>query len=276
MDLADELDQLCIREVLDQDSRPLFVIDLDPDDEESPNAGNIVKPVFVNSALRLHQRLLDVVTGAEVADESLASGASLYKDFRSWVIGVTKHDDSKDIFPLFFEFGNLLWTGSTVRRRWRLISGNMLWKQNAPSRDISSGPIEVAAGPASVVPRKADGSQIASQKASLIAPDGTTNSYTRETLGSSKQAERLVFSKTSVDSSSGNSSGNKSGISLSGPEKACPDWTADQPKGTLTPHMEFARSIDWSLTGLGSMSSWSPELRQIANLAMGDPHPVSV
>jgi hypothetical protein len=271
-----ELDQLHVREVFDADSRPAFIIDLDPDDEVSSITGLVLKPVFVNSALRLHQRLLDVVTGVEVTDKPGLADAPTYKDFKSWVMSMTKHDDSKDVFPLFFEFENLLWTGSTVRRRWRIITGNMLWKQNISSRDISSGPIEVAISGTSVVSRKADGSQVASEKASIGASDGTSNSYSQGVPSSSKQAERLEFSKTSLGSSSANSSGGKSGISLSRPEKACPDWTAEHPKGKLTPHIEFARSINWGSTGLGAMSSWSPELRQIANLAMGDPHPISV
>jgi hypothetical protein len=271
MDEANELDQLNVTEVFDADSRPAFIIDLDPDDEGSPATG-LLKPAFVNSALRLHQRLLDVVTGVEATDKPVSANAPTYKDFRSWVTSTTKHDDSKDVFPLFFEFENLLWTGSTVRRRWRIISGNMLWKQNVPLSDISSGPIEAAVAGTPVVSRKANESQIASERAS----DGTSNSGSKGVPNSSKQAERLDFSKTSLGSSSGNSSGVKSGISLSRPEKACPDWTAEDPKGTLTAHMELARSINWASTGLGAMSSWSPELRQIANLAMGDPHPISV
>jgi len=63
-----ELDALGIREVLDQDSRPTFVLDLDPD-EDKHNSLNSILPVFCNSALRLHERLLDSVTG-KVTDES--------------------------------------------------------------------------------------------------------------------------------------------------------------------------------------------------------------
>jgi hypothetical protein len=196
---------------------------------------------------------------------------------------VTKHDDSKDVFPLFFEYQDLLWTGSTVRRRWRLISGNMLWKQNAPSRDFASGgPIEVAVGSISAarqMKEHPDGASAPSDKASTVPSSGTSASYTGLTLASSKQAERLNFSKTSktsVQSSSGSSSNNKPGITLSGSDKACPDWTAAKPKGQLTPHMQFARSIDWDATPLGPMSTWSREFRQIMNLMMANPHPISM
>ncbi|KIW00739.1 uncharacterized protein PV09_07723 [Verruconis gallopava] len=282
-DPARELDQLTVRELLDQDSRPSFIIDLDPDADESPNRGSVLKPVFSNSALRLHQRLFDVITGAEIlTNTSSSSGSRAYQDFKVWATGITKHDDSKDIYPLFHEFEDLLWTGSTIRRRWRLISGNMLWKQNVPSRTLASGgPIEVASGSFSSSERQrteqSEGQS--SDRVSVNPSDATSWSYTGQTLASSKQAERLNFtkaSKTSGESSSGNSSRQTQSIILSVPEKACADWTAENPKGHLTEHMKFARSINWGATPLGPMSSWSREFRQIVNLAMSNPHPISV
>lgn len=51
-----------------------------------------------------------------------------------------------------------------------------------------------------------------------------------------------------------------------------PDWTASLPVGDLSPHVIFARSIDWAATPLGDMNSWTRELRQVCNLLMGNPH----
>jgi hypothetical protein len=39
--------------------------------------------------------------------------------------------------------------------------------------------------------------------------------------------------------------------------------TLAQPEGFLSPHVMFARSIDWASTPLGDMSTWSAELRQV-------------
>jgi len=36
-----------------------------------------------------------------------------------------------------------------------------------------------------------------------------------------------------------------------------PDWTVPNPEGELSPHVIFARSVDWSVTPLGDMSSWN-------------------
>ncbi|RMZ73233.1 sensory transduction histidine kinase [Pyrenophora seminiperda CCB06] len=54
------------------------------------------------------------------------------------------------------------------------------------------------------------------------------------------------------------------------------DWTHEHPPLRLTPHAAWARSIDWASTPLGPMSSWSSQLRSIANLVMQDPRPAVI
>jgi len=51
------------------------------------------------------------------------------------------------------------------------------------------------------------------------------------------------------------------------------DWTDEPPPAKLTPHVVWARSIDWANTPLGPMSSWSPCLRSNASLIMQDVRP---
>lgn len=54
------------------------------------------------------------------------------------------------------------------------------------------------------------------------------------------------------------------------------DWTNELPPLKMTPHVAWARSIDWSQTPLGPMASWSSQLRSIANLVMQDSRPAVV
>ncbi|KAI4929088.1 hypothetical protein J4E85_005712 [Alternaria conjuncta] len=54
------------------------------------------------------------------------------------------------------------------------------------------------------------------------------------------------------------------------------DWTDELPPLRLSRHAAWARSIDWASTPLGPMSSWSSQLRSIANLVMQDPRPAVV
>ncbi|KAM0321340.1 hypothetical protein ACHAQA_010169 [Verticillium albo-atrum] len=112
--------------LLDQDARPTFVLDLDPDDEVTDGGAKHILPIFCNTALRLHEKLLDAALGrADPAGQVGASEDTAHR-FRSWAAGVTKFDNSGDVFPLSFEFQGIIWTGSTVRKRWRLVSGNLL------------------------------------------------------------------------------------------------------------------------------------------------------
>ncbi|KAI0121090.1 aerobic respiration control sensor protein arcB [Xylariales sp. AK1849] len=258
-----EFDSLSVTEVLDQDSRPTFVIDLDPDEDAVVNASGIV-PVFCNSALRLHALLLDVVVGNGTAVED-PNIAPTYTDFRSWATGVTKFDDSKDVFPLSFLYSEMLWTGSTVGKRWRLISGN-LWNPGISVRELSI--------------TSAGGSRAASEKSSLKPSVASTNeSFTNTamtTLPSARQ-QRLPYAQpTATSSGSTGCTSQTKKILLAAPEKIVADWTVPKPRGILPPHIAFARTVRWDATPLGPMEKWSAELRQTVNLVMSNPFPAAL
>lgn len=51
------------------------------------------------------------------------------------------------------------------------------------------------------------------------------------------------------------------------------DWTDVLPPLMSSPHIKWARSIDWSQTPLGSLYTLSSQLHSIANLVMQDPRP---
>ena len=157
---ASGMDGLRVAEVLDADSRPTFVIDLDPD-EELPKPLNGVKPllaVFSNAALRTHERLFESIIGADArgfnprdigpeTDHDTTACDAAFVAFKKWATGVTPHDETGDIFPLSFLYADMLWTGSTVQKRWRVISGNRLWRDTGPLHNLSSGsPPDVATG----------------------------------------------------------------------------------------------------------------------------------
>jgi hypothetical protein len=119
----EELAGVSLREVLDQDSRPTFVLDLDSDYIDYGSDHEAIQPLFCNAALRQHNRLLDSIAdpNAEVTGDE--DNGTTYQEFMSWATGATKFDDSRDVFPLTLTYHNLLWTGSTIRRRWRIVSG---------------------------------------------------------------------------------------------------------------------------------------------------------
>lgn len=285
---GDELNGLAVREVLDADSRPTFVLDLDPDDNNCSDAvkDHAILPVFCNTSLRLHETLFDAIIGLGAHGITSAKENTTYEDFKRWVTGVTPHDDSKDVFPLAFLYGDMLWTGLTVRRRWRLISGNRLWRaEDGPSLDLSSGaPLEVATGGVEVEQaaettllgtiQPVQKTQPAADVGGAAVTPGTTVVATSTTLVSAEEEEAqptkpYYFRRESGKSSNDTGGSAQSGsITLGAPEKAVADWTAPKPKGILSPHVQYAREVNWANTPLGPMKNWSPEFRQLANLCM--------
>ncbi|CAH0035094.1 unnamed protein product [Clonostachys rhizophaga] len=315
--VLEELDDVHLRDVLDADSRPTFVIDLDPD-LEAPDCDKYLLPVFCNAALRLHERLYDSLVGREaqgvpLEDPLFTSPAALgltsvqhhvqlsssYQEFKLWAAGVTTHDDSKDVYPLCFLYGDFMWSGSTVRKRWRLISGNRLWRaaEASGTRDLSSGILpEVATGGVRAKrakrsreePTTANPQALAEQPPAAAAsakPATRQQDSASQTATSTLVSSRLPFTSTSFcyqetptgssDETKG-SSHSAGSLTLSRPEKAVTDWTVLEPKGILSAHLQFARSVNWASTPLGPMEKWSPEFRQLANLCMGNPHPAAL
>ncbi|GKU21771.1 unnamed protein product [Fusarium langsethiae] len=289
-DIADDLDRLNIRDILNADSRPTFIIDLDPDDE-SPLPSNVIQPVFCNTSLTTHERLFDSVRGEGTSDRQTESVS--YSEFLRWATSITKQDDSKDVYPLFFLYKDLLWTGSTVAKRWRLISGNRQWQRTAPPETLSSSALSRAStpgirdhdqqkqegtGPAKQHPEPEAKNNIFQSPTEMIAPEipsvGSTLVVSTQRKESLKSWWRGGTSKGSSDRITGSSSSGS--FVLGKPEKAVADWTVAKPKGYLTPYIKLLRDIDWASTPLGHMDTWSPELRQVANLVITNPHPASL
>lgn len=254
----DEFSAVNVVELLDQDSRPTFVIDLDPD--EAIGATQIV-PVFCNTALRLHERLLDAIVGSRDGNGPDKDDDG-YKAFSSWATGVTKFDDSKDVFPLSFMFFGMLWTGSTVRKRWRLISGNALGA-SPPTRDLS-GVSAMASQPTPTIPHTPS------------RPVTAASTTEVATSGSAQQAQRHPFKTEQTSSESTALSSQSKRLVLAAPDRVCSDWTAAEPKGVLSAHVAYARTVAWENTPLGAMKQWTREFRQVVNLVMGNPYPAAV
>ncbi|KAF2028661.1 putative histidine kinase HHK16p [Setomelanomma holmii] len=259
-----ELDSLSLKEILDQDSRPTFVLDLDPDFV----VGNVVRPIFCNAALQLHDRLLDSVTGA--TEENLSNtglgGTTTYEDFRNWATGISRFNDSKDIFPLTLHYQGLLWTGSTVRQRWRIISGNALFQTS----DIPIGNLH-AAPPTSFRARQHEPRPADPIKKLASAATVPTDTVLPLVVQQSETASVSLSKNTSKDTS-----GTSSSVTLATPDDATPDWTVSSVTGIISEHVAFARKVDWGNTPLGPMDDWSVQFRELANLVMRNPFPCAL
>ncbi|KAH6625245.1 hypothetical protein C7974DRAFT_312570 [Boeremia exigua] len=258
-----ELDSLSLKEVLDEDSRPTFIIDLDPD---FVNEDSTIHPIFCNAALKLHSRLLDSITEPPVAVHSSNPTTATHDEFRSWVTSVSRSNSSKDVFPLTLLYQGLLWTASTIRRRWRIISGNALYRASDIPRKGLSDALPVR-------PRLIKRDSEAAKARRAAAPAATVPTNSPPSIYPAPESASTTLTNTL---SSKSNAGSGAAVTISTPDDVVPDYTAAKPKGILTEHIIFFRSFDWASTPLGDMNTWSSSLREIVNLVIRSPYPCAL
>lgn len=260
-----ELDSLSLKEILDQDSRPTLVLDLDPDYVFGDKRA--IRPIFSNFALRQHHQLLDNVTGTPDEDGKSDDDAKSYLKFYDWATGVSRFNDAKEIFPITFQYRNLLWTASTIRQRWRIISGNALFQtSDIPRGDLMSAPLSKS--------KRGRNHSMLKNPAQAHPREVVVENVLKETpvLLPSETPSITLSKNTSKDTS-----GTSSSVTLATPNNIVPDWTVSDPRGGILPdHIKFVRKMDWSNTPLGPMHKWSVQFRELVNLLMRNPHPAAL
>lgn len=146
------LDDIGITELLETDTRPTFVLDLKT---PGPN-GDRMNIIFCNASARFFDDIRTVVrteTFYPVApkspslNESLASASTLHgsepssepseaDQFQEWATRLSGIDG--DTFLPSYTFHGLLWTSTTLRQRWRIVSASQV--PNQRKRSQSSRP----------------------------------------------------------------------------------------------------------------------------------------
>jgi len=192
------------------------------------------EPVFSNDALRSNYSLTSAIGQKYNTNSPPTSPKLSSAEFKTWIQESAQHEKSNTHFPRTFSFFGLIWTAFTIRR-WTIISGS---GSNQETKGISGN-----------LPLRSE------------SPNVPQLDLSRENRLSRTRNASIPRSLPQHQSPAFVTPGT-------------PDWTLPQPSGDLSPHIIFARSIDWASTPLGDMSSWSREFRQVANLLMGNPHPV--
>lgn len=112
--------QVGITELLDQDERLTFVIDLADQANFEPGPLNTV---FANVALKSTGGLYDLVCGKTDQSSPGLAAATAFTEFKNWATSYVRNHQSLDIgLPSFFYLGTT-WTCCTLRKRLRLIKG---------------------------------------------------------------------------------------------------------------------------------------------------------
>ncbi|KAL0935404.1 histidine kinase hhk13p [Colletotrichum truncatum] len=250
-------------ELLEQDERPTFIIDL-------ANPVNTLRSalhlLYANAALRASVGVLELLS---VEGEEAAKNPQ-YTHFKAWVMSFVKNQESMDVCLPSHSYGGITWTCSTLRKRFRFVSGNLSAVSTAPD---SPGPL---AEEAAVLEQRSRGptppqsnnvqmddepdyfGDIASESHELddaqtgddcVMVDDGERHHTDEFT---QQVFQAAFMKPSFD------------------------WTRIQITPDLNKHILFCRNTDWASTPLGPIEHWGADLRAMANMVMGSPHPAAM
>jgi len=279
------LGSIGIIELLEQDERPTFIIDIANPINFSPGPLQIV---FANASLRAYESILEMVTGKADLDSPGVAVTNDFPEFKAWVLSFVRNGESLDVCLPSFSYGGVSWSCSTLRRRLRLISAS----GNSLQSNVTSG--------------SSNGALSASSHFSERLRNPTTQHLARSPLVESSEPSDYFGDAVPPQTSTAGSSplqiissppheGDEDGsipkqamiaaqsaalttevMQARYPESSSFDWTRLPMSAALPRHIQFAKSIDWAATPLGPMESWSFDLRAMCNLIMGSPHPAAM
>ncbi|WPH00589.1 Hybrid signal transduction histidine kinase K [Acrodontium crateriforme] len=305
------LNSIGIIELLDQDERPTFVVDL----ADSSNYGSgPLRPVFANASLRAYAGMLELVTGTG-SDES-TSTPQMYAQFKGWLLSASEDGESLNVCLPSFQYAGMGWSCSTLRKRWRIIGGSF------PIAQPSNMPKTLSLPPATnSVPSTTNSDLMQGRSSGIIAEEpkdyfgeavnfdppsalSVTSSFDNKaavvpTIESSihipwpsdafmhvaAATDLLPSPHTYVKDLSNDVCESISQNHVDGPTSRIPvvpadapsfDWTRIPTTDSMPSHIKFARSVDWASTSLGPMETWDSDLRQMCNLIMASPHPAAM
>ncbi|TDZ33838.1 Hybrid signal transduction histidine kinase K [Colletotrichum spinosum] len=249
-------------ELLEQDERPTFIIDL----ANPVNTNNTdLHLLYANAALRASAGVLELLS---VEGEDAPKNAD-YTHFKAWVMSFVRNHESMDVCLPSHGYGGITWTCSTLRKRFRFVSGNMSAVSTAPD---SPGPL---AEEAAVLEQRSRG-PTPSQPSNVIEnePD-----YFGDLVSEPHESDDTPIGDDCVmvdDGGRHHTDEFTQQVFQAAMMRPSFDWTRIQVTDDLNEHILFCRNTDWASTPLGPIEHWSTDLRAMANMVMGSPHPAAM
>lgn len=296
------LGQVGVAELLENDSRPTFIVDLG--DSINYSSGPL-RILFANSALRSHPSLYEAIVGRLVDASPRHDYLQGYPHFKAWLFSATLNGESLEVCLPAFVHGGVSWSCSTIRRRFRVASASVavadpLSASTSGAPTSSSLPERrggnVGGSTSSLVKRNEEPqdyfgdavhapaeSSEEKQVAQSIEPSDNggrlPDPHTPENIISPRVDRIDLRSLEKYDSFSNecipgaSAAGNADNLRSVSHDVGFFDWTRLPITEDLPDHVRFARGVDWAATSLGPIESWPSDLRQMCNLIMASPHP---
>ncbi|KAK0618174.1 hypothetical protein B0T17DRAFT_495772 [Bombardia bombarda] len=264
-------------ELLEQDERPTFIVDLNNSANFAPGP---LHSIFANASLRAAHGVLELLQPDTTdPDHSLE-----FAHFRAWIVSFVKNNESMDVCLPSFSYGGISWTCSTIRRRFRFVSGNISVVSTSPT---SPQPI---AQPSSVLDQRAQGPTPGQEvpTPNERRDEGDIDYFGAVEAVASPSALPWTARPRAHSEPRGRTEAMTDAPILSMQDLALMtpypaqvqmtfDWTRIPPDDpNFGVHHRFARSIDWASTPLGPIELWSADLRIMSNMIMGSPHPAAM
>ncbi|KAI1844538.1 hypothetical protein JX266_009211 [Neoarthrinium moseri] len=253
-----------VLELLERDDRPTFVIDATNATLVSPGPFPIL---YSNPALQVSNSIRHVLAGDFTEEEAKSD----FLMFKSWVKNAGGNADGLDIFLPSLHYGGFDWTCSVIRNRFRFVSANRSAASIArtspePPLERENSAESRARAPSPNPPPKTP-SDIAVPDAPDYFSGVAMNVDAPGSLVGSDVGDQVLIRRHSDYSSE---------VASIPSEQPSFDWTRIPLTMDLPSHIQFARSRDWASTPLGPIEDWSADLRAMANMVMGSPHPAAM
>lgn len=130
------LQDIGIIELLECDTRPTIILDLQPLQHSNDELLHIV---FSNASFKRLPPILDPTQLTRHASPD-HDELELYANFKRWATGSHTYGHTTDGYTAPFRYRNLSWTCSTLRKRWRIINGSASGLKNTSPGSVSSLP----------------------------------------------------------------------------------------------------------------------------------------
>ena len=295
------LNQIGVIELLEQDERPTFILDLSDQHNFEPGPLRIL---YANASLKAMPHILERITGIAGQESPSLTVTTVFSDFKAWTMSFVKDRQSLDVVLPSFFYAGATWTTCSLRKRFRLIKGSpgserQSFHSNTPSVSVRSNSsfgkendIFVEARADRVEAIEEEPQDYFGDANSRMSMDSHRTSDLPDTdIPRGPKMGMIAGSSSWSNSGASSPLGSRNGEAILraasagnvDPFEINPlldsgffDWTRLPNSPALPRHIQFARSIDWAATSLGPIEKWPSELRSMCNLIMASPHPAAM
>ncbi|KAL6904707.1 hypothetical protein GGI43DRAFT_287602 [Trichoderma evansii] len=263
-----------VLELLEHDDRPTFLVDL----ANSANANRPGLPiVYYNGSLRAAESIHSLLN-PEQEDPASPDLLEDFNEFKSWVMA--SGTDALDVPSATYEYGGITWICTTLRRRFRFVSGSTAYHVTRPTSPMVE---EAEEEETAMLGQGINGHPLSTPVTPAVdilePPDYFGNATAKPTIESMDTTDTTPATGTIepiFDVNRRHPDDFTNQVLQSQPVRSTFDWTKIPYNDNLPEHIKLAKSVDWASTPLGPMSEWSYNLRGMTNLIMASPNPTAM